>query len=312
MSHPQDHLPESPVDALTAARAQAIMRYDPSSLHAHDRAGRLFVGKKIGGYGILSRISCGECCWVFLARRLRGGMNVALKVLNTDCIVNAPAGLRRFREQGYMASLLSHPQIVQTHGDDIGEGVPAVAMEHLAGFTLTDLIRALGRVSCAAVATIGAQIVRGLAYLHSRGFVHRQIEPSHIMLGADRAATVVSLSAICRHGVLETSAQPFVQGSPRRARYHPPEQAASQPADFRSDFYALGATLFEMLMGTPLVPAYAAVLSPLPPMAERLIGLGPCGAVGLITKRLLADNPAERFPSHGELLGELEFAEASR
>ena len=203
----------------------------------------------------------------------RGGMGVVYHA--TDTVLQREVALKelplhlggsndlakRFRQEARVLAKLAHPNIVQVHDLVEENGRLWIALEYISGGTVADAMRyAGGALGWTEVARIGAQVAEGLAFAHAQGVIHRDIKPMNVLLTDDRP----SVAKITDFGLakLAESTEHTVPGSVLgSARYMSPEQVAGRPADARSDVYAFGISLFEMLTGkVPFEGELAAVL----------------------------------------------------
>ena len=248
---------------------------------------------------------------VYSARDERLGRAVAVKTLSS---LRDETARKRFWREARAAASVSHPNICQIYeiGEDQGELF--IAMELLEGESLADLVQR-GPLSVSRAASIGLGMLSALSALHARGIIHRDLKPSNVFVTAhgvklldfglarpelDEPAQTVT--AITQAGMLI--------GTPR---YMAPELVTGEGADARSDLFAAGAILFEMLAGRPafagrtVVDVLRATTSDSPP---ALGGSPAVAAVDRVIRRALAKRPAERLPSADVMADELRAAAA--
>jgi tRNA A-37 threonylcarbamoyl transferase component Bud32 len=256
----------------------------------------------IGSFQIERLLGMGATAQVYLARDLEADSQVALKVLHPH-LSDSPAFETRFEREARAARDLDHPGIVRILDYGFEEGYAYLAMDYVSGASLKvylqeqdnrplDIEDAVGLV--AAVADI-------LAYAHNQGVVHRDVKPSNILLRDGRLdSPVLTDFGIAKlvEATLDTLSGTTV-GTPA---YMSPEQGEGQPADARSDVYALGALLFELLTGQPLFEAespYAVVLHHMhtPPPHPRDLRPDVPQALEQAILKALAKDPADRYPS---------------
>jgi len=234
---------------------------------------------------------------VFRARDERSGEEVALKVLKGAG--DDPSLLDRFKREGRLLAELDHPGIVGLRGElSVTGGQAYYAMELVEGQDLRQVLRARGALPAEEAIRIAQEVLAALAYAHARDVIHRDVKPPNVLLdGAGRArladfglARVLESSGLTRTGT--------VLGTPE---YMAPEQAEGQPSEARTDIYALGVLLYELVSGAPpfraerpLAVLRAHCEAPVPPLRSPH-GL-PSGLEGVL-RRALAKAPAARWPS---------------
>lgn len=272
----------------------------------------LFPGARLGVYEVAGVIGRGGMGEVYRARDTRLDRVVALKILPAD-LGRDPERLFRFEREARLASSLNHSNIVVIY--DIGQdvGINYIAMEYVEGETLLDVIRR-GPPPVAVTADLAAQIADALARAHAAGIIHRDLKPSNIMVTPDRRAKVLDfgLGKFIEGGATSNALTELGRGETTpgvllgTAAYMSPEQGVGGIADARSDQFALGLILYEMLSGThPFarasgVQTLSAIIEEDP---EPLGAKAPKTpeALAHIVERCLAKDPAERFDSTADL-----------
>jgi eukaryotic-like serine/threonine-protein kinase len=173
---------------------------------------------------------------------------VAVKVL-ADPRARDPVFVERFRREARSAGGLNHPGIVAVYDTGSDQDRHFIVMEHVDGRTLAELLtRDEGRLSPRQTAHIVGQVASALAYAHENGVVHRDVKPANIMV------TTAGDAKIMDFGIARaTTGEPLTQTAAvmGTATYIAPEQAEGKPVDPRTDIYALGATMYQMLAGRP-------------------------------------------------------------
>ncbi len=272
----------------------------------------LSAGSRVGPYEVVAPLGAGGMGEVYRARDPRLGRDVALKVLPVDASADSER-LRRFQGEARAVASLNHPHILAVHDIGSDHGVDYVVFELLEGQTLRGRLEP-GPLPARKVVDYGVQVCRGLAAAHERGVVHRDLKPENLFLTAGGQVKILDF------GLAKLSEPEADQGDLPRAEtrtavteagrvmgtvgYMSPEQAVGQRADARSDLFALGAILYEMLSGRRAFggnsPAdtLAAVLRSDPPEIETE-GVPP-GLVRVV-RRCLEKDPAERFQSAHDL-----------
>jgi len=235
-----------------------------------------------GRYEIERPLGHGAMAVVDLARDRELGRHVALKQL-AENLARDPDFRGRFLREGKLAAQLNHPNIVRVF--DVGEanGRPYIAMEHVDGETVADLIARRGSVSPAEAADIGAQAARALAVAHAAGLVHRDVKPHNLLLRRDGVLKLGDFGIALGLEGTRLTMTGTVLGT---AAYLAPEQARADQVTSAADVYALGLVLVELLTGSP-------------DRAARIDG-----PIGATVARCLAIDPRLR-PSAAELEREL-------
>lgn len=244
---------------------------------------------------------------VYAAHDERLERTVALKTMSS--LADDDTARTRFWREARAAARVNHPNICQIYeiGEDVGELF--IAMELLAGESLADRLRR-GPMSASEVVPISLEMLDALSALHACGVVHRDLKPSNVFLTAHGVKLLdFGLARPELEGSLSTSAgltRPgVVVGTPR---YMAPEQMTGEVADARSDLFAVGAVLFEMLAGRPafgghtVVDILHATLHEQPP---ALTGSPAIAAVDRVIRRALAKRPADRPASADAMASEL-------
>jgi serine/threonine-protein kinase len=249
---------------------------------------------------------------VHLARDVRLGRDVAVKVLRAD-LARDPSFYLRFRREAQNAAALNHPAIVAVY--DTGEAetaagpLPYIVMEFVDGVTLRDVVHADGPMPPRRAIEVIADACQALNFSHQHGIVHRDVKPANIMISTTNAVKVMDFGiarAIADGGnsVTQTAA---VIGT---AQYLSPEQARGDPVDARSDVYSLGCVLYEMLTGeppfvgdSPVAVAYQHVREdPIPP-SQRHQGVS--ADLDAVVLKALAKNPDNRYQTAAEMRADL-------
>jgi serine/threonine protein kinase len=221
----------------------------------------LAIGTKLGPYEIQSPIGAGGMGEVYRARDTRLGRDVAIKILPEGFARDAERMARLRREAQVLASL-NHPNIAAIYGFEDSGATHALVMELVEGPTLAERIKA-GAIPLDEALPIAKQICEAVEYAHERGIIHRDLKPSNIKISSDGAAKVLDfgLAKAIEGDASATSVEnsPTLSAMATRAgfllgtaAYMSPEQARGKNADRRSDIWAFGVVLFEMLSATRL------------------------------------------------------------
>ena len=256
---------------------------------------------------------------VYRARDTKLGREIALKVLPDHFAAN-PDRLKRFEQEARLASSLNHPNIVTIHDIGTSGDVHYIAMELIEGQTLRALARSRTLLLPQAV-DIVAQAADGLAKAHAAGIVHRDFKPENVMVTTDGFAKILDFGlgkqSALSSGDSEAETIEFGGVAPTRpgtilgtVNYMSPEQAAGRVVDFRSDQFALGLVLYELVTGRVAFARPTAVQTLSAIVAEEPAGvdaLNPAVPARLreIVQRCLAKRPAERYGSTLDLARDL-------
>src|SRR5918996_1541909 len=197
-----------------------------------------------GRYRIVRKLGTGGMANVYLAEDEVLGRRVAIKILN-ERHAGDDQFVERFRREAKNAASLSHPNIVSIYDRGEAEGTYYIAMEHLDGRTLKELIVARGPAPPKVAIEYVRQILAALRFAHRKGIVHRDIKPHNVLVDADGRVKVTDFG-IARAGASQMTEAGSIVGT---AQYLSPEQARGDAVDQRSDLYSLGVVLYELLTG---------------------------------------------------------------
>lgn len=287
------------------------------------------IGQRLGEYEIVSRLGEGGMAVVYRAQQQNIKREVAVKVIQPSLRQNADFSARFEREAQTIASL-SHPNIIKVFDYGILRGfylrlmdptadarknMIYVVMELLTGGDLSDMIRQ-GALSLPQISQFLTGIASALDYAHQKGVIHCDLKPENILL--DEGRNVVLADFGIARLISDTSAKEedsdFIAGTPY---YMAPEQWSGQPTDARTDVYALGIILFEMLTGkapydadTPYKLMNKHLLAPVPAVRDVRPELP--GALQAVLQRALAKEAAQRYPTAGQLVAEFNAAVAKQ
>ncbi len=278
----------------------------------------LAPGTRLGNYQVLAPLGAGGMGEVYRARDSRLGREIAIKVLPSD--VDRDAGrLARLEREARVVASLNHPNIVTLYSIEDADGVRFLTMELVEGETL-DRHRIRGGMPAERVAELGLALAEALVAAHARGVIHRDLKPGNVMLARDGRLKVLDFGlarpAMTRQA-LDLTRATTVEGPLTVAGelvgtlpYMAPEQLRGEPLDARTDLFALGIVLFELLTGrrpfegsTPATLSSAILRDPPPPISS-LRPDAPAHLVTLIT-RCLEKEPSRRFASAAEVASAL-------
>ena len=262
--------------------------------------GRYQVGELLG-YGGMAEVHRG--------RDLRLGRDVAIKMLRSDLARDATFQ-ERFRREAQNSAALNHPAIVAVYdtGEELsatGEKLPFIVMEFVSGRTLKEVLAQEGQIPPRRALEITADICAALEFSHRHGIIHRDIKPGNVMITQNGQVKVMDFG-IAR--ALASGATTMTQTSAviGTAQYLSPEQARGEAVDARSDVYAAGCVLFELLVGhppfvgdSPVSVAYQHVRED--PRAPSELNPEVPPDVDAIVLKALAKNPMNRYQSAQEM-----------
>ncbi|MFD0149035.1 protein kinase domain-containing protein [Streptomyces sp. NPDC055721] len=267
-----------------------------------------------GRYRLTHRLGRGGMAEVFAAEDVRLGRTVAVKLLRAD-LAEDPVSKARFTREAQSVAGLNHHAIVAVYdsGEDLvgGRPVPYIVMELVEGRTIRDLLISADAPGPEQALIIVSGVLEALAYSHQHGIVHRDIKPANVIITHSGAVKVMDFGiARALHGAQSTMTQTgMVMGTPQ---YLSPEQALGKAVDHRSDLYATGCLLYELLAlrppftgETPLSVVYQHVQdAPVPP-SEVTPGVPP--ELDGLVMRSLAKDPDDRFQSAEEMRGLIQY-----
>ena len=231
-------------------RAERLMEADAPPVDPTSTTRRhLLQGTVIRDYEIVRPLGEGGMGAVFLAKHLRLGHEVALKVLSVGRAADAEAQ-RRFRQEMTIVGQLQHPGIVRALDAGDQDGVQYLVMGFIDGVNLRQLIELMGQLSLADACELGRQTACALDYAHRQHLVHRDVKPSNLMLATDGTARLLDLGLArwTDHQCVTLTSTAQALGS---LDFMAPEQLNGDPVDQRADIYGLACTLHFLLSGQP-------------------------------------------------------------
>lgn len=271
------------------------------------------TGNPLGDrYQMGETLGFGGMSEVYRGRDVRLGRDVAIKVLRAD-LARDPTFQTRFRREAQNAASLNHPAIVSVYdtGEMLRDGatLPYIVMEFVDGETLRDLVKREGPLPAQRAMEITADICAALDFSHRHGIIHRDVKPANVMLTRSGAVKVMDfgIARAVTDGQATVTATAAVIGT---AQYLSPEQARGEAVDARSDVYATGCVLYELLTGeppftgdSPVAVAYQHVREdPRPPSSLRS---GISRELDAIVLTALNKNPLNRYQSAADMRSDL-------
>jgi serine/threonine-protein kinase len=280
----------------------------------------LVTGHAIGGYTILSRLGAGGMGEVYRARDSKLGREVAIKIL-PRLLATDPERLARFDREARILASLNHPHIGAIYGLENMEGTPALVLELVEGDTLAERI-AEGPIVAAGALTLASQIVEALDAAHEKGIVHRDLKPANIKITPDGVVKVLDFGLA--KAAAGSDVGPDLAKSPTvtdlggtregtllgTVAYMSPEQARGKVVDRRSDIWAFGCVLYEMLSGLPaftgntLADTLTGIISREPDWTA--LPAATPGDLRRLLKRCLEKTPSRRLRDAGDVRIEID------
>jgi len=261
-------------------------------------------------YEVEGRIGAGGMAEVWRGHDRVLNRTVAIKTLLPQFARDA-SFVDRFRREAQAAARLNHAGIVSVYDSGTDGDAPYIVMEFIEGRTLADYLSSGKTIPPMEAAQIAKDIAAALAVAHAQGVIHRDIKPANVMVTRDGKVLVMDFGIARLISGPETAPQTSaVLGT---ASYLSPEQAQGQPVDARTDIYALGVVLYEMLTGrppftgdSPMAIAYKQVNATPPAPSSANPDVPP--ALDAVVMRALSKNPANRYQTGTEFADDLERA----
>jgi Tol biopolymer transport system component len=296
------------IEAVERARIQSDTMSQP------------LVGQRLGPYEIRSLLGAGGMGDVYRARDTKLGRDVAIKILPHIFIADADRRARFEREARLLAAL-NHPHIAAIYGFEDRDGIHGLVLELVEGQTLAERLRA-GALPIAETLTIARQIAEAVAAAHEKGIVHRDLKPANVVITPDGVVKVLDFGlakARAEGAAPVLTHSPTITESGTRdgvilgtAAYMSPEQARGKVVDKRTDIWAFGCVVWEMLTGRKafagetVSDTIAAVLQREPDW--RLLPAAMPASLTRLLRRCLEKDPARRLHDIGDVRIEIDEA----
>lgn len=272
------------------------------------------VGSIVGNrYEVRALLARGGMATVYEALDLRLDRVVALKVMHPHLAAD-PGFVARFEREAKSAARLSHPHVVGVYDQGEANGLVYLAMEYIPGRTLRDVISQYGPLTTEQALVLLEPVLEALAAAHAAGLVHRDIKPENVLISHDGRVKVADFGLARAVATSETNATAGVLIG--TVAYLSPEQVERGEADERSDIYAAGICLFEMVTGqvphagdSPLSVAYQHVNADVPAPSSLQPGLP--SEADAITMTATRRDPARRYRSTHDFLADIRRARAA-
>lgn len=272
-----------------------------------------YVGRKVGRFQITEKLGMGGMAEVYRAFDPDSGKDVAMKILPLY-FAQDPEFAGRFRQEAQTLIDLKHPAIVRGVAQGVEDGVPYLAMDYLSGGSLQERLKATldggGQCTEQEALTVLKPVAAALDYAHQKGVVHRDVKPSNILFDESGAPflTDFGIIKVLEGDTLETRTGVSV-GTPA---YMSPEAINANPVDGRSDVYALGIILYQLLSGrlpfegdTPARMMMGHLNDPIPNI--RLVRPDLPHALTNVIEKVLAKQPADRYQTAGEFANDFQI-----
>jgi serine/threonine-protein kinase len=272
------------------------------------------IGKQLGNYQIVGELGRGGMAVVYRAFQPSLNRYVAIKVLPPH-LGHDKEFVERFQREALASAQLRHPNIVVIHDVGHQQGIYFIVMELLEGHTLKQIVEEEGALSVERANRIVEQLAAALDYAHQRGFVHRDVKPANIFVGKDDHVTLTDFGiAKAASEAKQLTRTGMLMGTPE---YMSPEQAEGERVDYRTDLYAVGVVLYQMLVGqvpfrgtTPHAILHAVIYEPPAPLRQLRQDLPP--AIETVVLTAIDKRPERRYQSGEELAADLRKAATSR
>lgn len=268
------------------------------------------IGSRLGNYEIVEEVGRGGMASVYRAYDPKLDRFVAVKVILRGIALDA-ASLERFNREARVIARLEHPHLIPVYDYDGQNDPPYIVMRFMESGTLKDVMDKAGALPINEVIFIYRQVASALDYAHKRGIIHRDIKPSNIMIDQDGNAFLTDFgiarlmeSSESTHGLTQTG---YAVGTPG---YMSPEQGLGEGVNGRTDIYAMGVMLFQLLTGkmpynaeTPMAVILKHIQDPIPSVVALKPELNE--EIDAIIKKAMAKKPEDRYETATELANDL-------
>lgn len=266
------------------------------------------TGERIDHYEIVQPLGEGGFAATYLARDTKDGRQVVLKWPD-ESLLGDPTVFEHFRREMAITRRLHHPNIQCAVDEAENRSAPYLILEYVDGTPLHRLLRERGRLPVDEAVRIAQQVTRGLVYMHAAHVYHRDLKPENIIVTADGTAKIIDFGIALMEGSRRMTWRWLTNASGTPA-YMAPEQIQGKRGDTRTDIYALGIMLYEMLKGSapygrPGDDALQVMQEHLRGRADALPPNVPPGLAGIVAK-CMRRNPDERYQTAEELLADLD------
>jgi serine/threonine-protein kinase len=269
------------------------------------------IGQTLGRYRIVELIGHGRTATVYKAYQAALERYVAIKVIHAQAAAGDEQFHARFEREVRAVAALRHPHIAQIIDLGSAGGAPYIVMDYLPGITLKARLDELAlrgaRMRLREACRIGAAVADGLACAHQKGIVHGDVRPANVMLTSEGHIVLTDFGMVSLVGAPQATAAGVMIGDPA---YTAPEQCRDEPGDPRSDVYALGVMLYEMVTGrlpfgadTPRALREKHMHDLAPPPSQ--INPSVPAALERILLKAMSKNPADRYQQAADMAGEL-------
>jgi TolB-like protein/Flp pilus assembly protein TadD/predicted Ser/Thr protein kinase len=276
------------------------------------------VGKSLAHYRIVEKLGEGGMGVVYRAEDTKLGREIAIKVLQAE-LADDPARRRRFDDEARAVAALKHPNIVTLYSVEEADGIPFITMELVEGRPLSELIPD-GGFGLPQFFELAIPVADALSSAHAKGITHRDLKPANLMLQDDGLVKVLDFGLaklLLPEPGGETATQVLVSATRTgegtvvgTAAYMSPEQAEGKQVDARSDIFALGVVMYELLTGSrpfqgaTAISVVSSILKDAPPRVSEVKPNLP-RHLGRIIARCLEKNPDKRFQTARDVFNEL-------